>query len=169
MLFWSSWCFFDAVLDGNSVTHRTKWDNDALVSTKNLTNTSSKFAIRTEKHRKTPKKRKTEAVWLRLWQGQEDSNPRPTVLETGTLPAELYPCVRCCSATTDIISYFFSKCNTFLKKILVSSKKRSPKKEFVKAEDSFCDIGTWQIALRCGILHMKKSHRKKETTWETIR
>ena len=26
------------------------------------------------------------------WQGQEDSNPRPTVLETGTLPAELYPC-----------------------------------------------------------------------------
>ena len=27
------------------------------------------------------KKRKTEAVWLRLWQGQEDSNPRPTVLE----------------------------------------------------------------------------------------
>ena len=24
-------------------------------------------------------------------QGQEDSNPRPTVLETGTLPAELYP------------------------------------------------------------------------------
>ena len=28
------------------------------------------------------------------WQGQEDSNPRPTVLETGTLPAELYPCIR---------------------------------------------------------------------------
>ena len=27
------------------------------------------------------------------WQGQEDSNPRPTVLETGTLPAELYPYV----------------------------------------------------------------------------
>ncbi len=27
------------------------------------------------------------------WQGQEDSNPRPTVLETGTLPAELYPCI----------------------------------------------------------------------------
>ncbi len=26
-----------------------------------------------------------------FWQGQEDSNPRPTVLETGTLPAELYP------------------------------------------------------------------------------
>ena len=26
-----------------------------------------------------------------VWQGQEDSNPRPTVLETGTLPAELYP------------------------------------------------------------------------------
>jgi hypothetical protein len=24
-------------------------------------------------------------------QGQKDSNPRPSVLETGTLPAELYP------------------------------------------------------------------------------
>ena len=31
--------------------------------------------------------------WLSYWQGQEDSNPRPTVLETGTLPAELYPCM----------------------------------------------------------------------------
>ena len=30
---------------------------------------------------------------LPFWQGQEDSNPRPTVLETGTLPAELYPCI----------------------------------------------------------------------------
>ena len=29
-----------------------------------------------------------------FWQGQEDSNPRPTVLETGTLPAELYPYAR---------------------------------------------------------------------------
>jgi hypothetical protein len=28
----------------------------------------------------------------KTWQGQEDSNPRPTVLETGTLPTELYPC-----------------------------------------------------------------------------
>ena len=26
-----------------------------------------------------------------LWQGQKDSNPRPMVLETSTLPAELYP------------------------------------------------------------------------------
>ena len=25
------------------------------------------------------------------WQGQQDSNPRPTVLETAALPAELYP------------------------------------------------------------------------------
>lgn len=29
--------------------------------------------------------------WLFSWQGQKDSNPRPTVLETATLPAELYP------------------------------------------------------------------------------
>lgn len=27
------------------------------------------------------------------WQGQQDSNPRPTVLETVALPTELYPCV----------------------------------------------------------------------------
>ena len=26
-----------------------------------------------------------------VWQGQKDSNPRPMVLETSTLPAELYP------------------------------------------------------------------------------
>ena len=28
-----------------------------------------------------------------FWQGQEDSNPRHPVLETGVLPTELYPCV----------------------------------------------------------------------------
>ena len=28
-----------------------------------------------------------------FWQGQKGSNPRPTVLETGTLPTELYPYV----------------------------------------------------------------------------
>ena len=28
-----------------------------------------------------------------VWQGQKDSNPRPMVLETSTLPTELYPCV----------------------------------------------------------------------------
>ena len=39
------------------------------------------------------KKKEPETSRFRpLWQGQEDSNPRPTVLETGTLPAELYPC-----------------------------------------------------------------------------
>lgn len=27
------------------------------------------------------------------WQGQKDSNPRPTVLETVALPTELYPCI----------------------------------------------------------------------------
>ena len=28
-----------------------------------------------------------------LWQGQKDSNPRHSVLETDALPAELYPCM----------------------------------------------------------------------------
>ena len=28
-----------------------------------------------------------------LWQGKKASNPRPTVLETAALPAELFPCV----------------------------------------------------------------------------
>ena len=42
-----------------------------------------------------PAKKKADCFrnLLFSWQGQEDSNPRPTVLETGTLPAELYPCV----------------------------------------------------------------------------
>ncbi len=30
---------------------------------------------------------------LFVWQGQKDLNPRPLVLETSTLPTELYPCV----------------------------------------------------------------------------
>ena len=30
-------------------------------------------------------------IQVRLWQGQQGSNPRPTVLETAALPAELYP------------------------------------------------------------------------------
>ena len=32
-------------------------------------------------------------VLLSLWQGQKDSNPRHSVLETDALPAELYPCM----------------------------------------------------------------------------
>ena len=31
--------------------------------------------------------------FFRAWQGQKDLNPRPTVLETAALPAELYPCI----------------------------------------------------------------------------
>ena len=27
------------------------------------------------------------------WQGKKASNPRPTVLETAALPAELFPCI----------------------------------------------------------------------------
>ena len=30
-------------------------------------------------------------IQVRLWQGQQGSNPRPTVLETAALPTELYP------------------------------------------------------------------------------
>ena len=29
----------------------------------------------------------------RHWQGRQDSNPRPAVLETAALPAELHPCI----------------------------------------------------------------------------
>ena len=28
------------------------------------------------------------------WQGKKASNPRPTVLETAALPAELFPCIQ---------------------------------------------------------------------------
>ena len=31
---------------------------------------------------------------LFLWQGKKASNPRPTVLETAALPAELFPCIQ---------------------------------------------------------------------------
>ncbi len=31
------------------------------------------------------------AARIFAWQGQRDSNPRPAVLETATLPTELYP------------------------------------------------------------------------------
>jgi hypothetical protein len=29
-----------------------------------------------------------------MWQGRQDLNPQPTVLETATLPIELHPCLR---------------------------------------------------------------------------
>ena len=48
----------------------------------------------TEKAEKSQEKEPETSRFRPLWQGQEDSNPRPTVLETGTLPAELYPCIR---------------------------------------------------------------------------
>ncbi len=31
------------------------------------------------------------SVGFVVWQGQKDLNPQPTVLETATLPIELYP------------------------------------------------------------------------------
>ena len=36
------------------------------------------------------KKTKDQNPWV-FWQGQQESNPQPTVLETATLPIELYP------------------------------------------------------------------------------
>ena len=51
-----------------------------------------------------------------FWQGQEDSNPRPTVLETGTLPAELYPYIVPFLNDLVIISHKNKKIKGFLKK-----------------------------------------------------
>ena len=61
---------------------------------------------------KQNKKGRRMATFL-FWQGQKDSNPRPLVLETSTLPAELYPC-----ATRGIITHFFSFCKPFFEKII---------------------------------------------------
>ena len=53
---------------------------------------------------------------LLFWQGQKDLNPRPMVLETSTLPTELYPYIRvilyqfflCLSIVFLNFCYFFS-------------------------------------------------------------
>ena len=37
--------------------------------------------------------------WLK-WQGKKVSNPRPTVLETAALPAELFPYINLCTVPT---------------------------------------------------------------------
>ena len=39
----------------------------------------------------SPSKLTRSKIQVRLWQGQQGSNPRPTVLETAALPTELYP------------------------------------------------------------------------------
>ncbi len=41
-----------------------------------------------------PKQKASRKTCFLFWQGREDSNPRPTVLETGTLPTELHPCIQ---------------------------------------------------------------------------
>ena len=57
---------------------------------------------------------KIQAVRLGFfWQGQEDSNPRPTVLETGTLPAELYPYIVPSIDDFDIIAHKNKKIKRF--------------------------------------------------------
>ena len=48
-------------------------------------------------HLPTVKEKGTDRLrdlFLFLWQGQKDLNPRPMVLETSTLPTELYPYIR---------------------------------------------------------------------------
>ena len=42
-------------------------------------------------HSKRKRNDTLRAPFLFLWQGQKDLNPRPMVLETSTLPTELYP------------------------------------------------------------------------------
>ena len=66
-----------------------------------------------------PNKKGTRCVPFLFWQGQKDLNPRPMVLETSTLPTELYPCTVPDHSDLDIISHLFLKCNSFLKKSLV--------------------------------------------------
>ena len=88
MLFWRSWYFFDAVLNGNSVTQCSKWYDCAFVL---IEKTVEKVDRKPFLYRKTQKKRKPKPFDFGYWQGREDSNPRPTVLETGTLPTELHP------------------------------------------------------------------------------
>ena len=40
------------------------------------------------------KRQNHRMVDLPFWQGKKASNPRPTVLETAALPAELFPCIQ---------------------------------------------------------------------------
>ena len=35
----------------------------------------------------------TDFVGAQFWQGRQESNPRPAVLETAALPSELHPCI----------------------------------------------------------------------------
>ena len=56
------------------------------------------------------------------WQGQKDSNPRPMVLETSTLPTELYPCVHFCNAQYYIIVFF--KLQAFFQKNFIFFQKK---------------------------------------------
>ena len=59
---------------------------------------------------------------LSFWQGQKDSNPRPMVLETSTLPTELYPCVHFCNAQYYII--VLSKLQAFFQKNFIFFSKK---------------------------------------------
>ena len=78
---------------------------------------------------------------LSFWQGQKDSNPRPMVLETSTLPTELYPCVHFCNAQYYII--VLSKLQVFFQKnFIFFSKKRNSASQ--KAE--FLFIVSYQVS-----------------------
>jgi hypothetical protein len=56
------------------------------------------------------KPRKTPRLLALLWQGRQESNPQPSVLETDALPIELLPC----ALRTDIIlTYYYKLFNRF--------------------------------------------------------
>ena len=61
---------------------------------------------------KNKRNRMLRILFLLFWQGQKDLNPRPMVLETSTLPTELYPYIRA-------ILYQKKRClsRVFLKKL----------------------------------------------------
>ena len=77
------------------------------------------------------------------WQGQKDSNPRPLVLETSTLPTELYPCIFVAFLYDQyIISQVFTKSKGFSKKYLIFfiALSRLPRFRFISWEFGFVDI-----------------------------
>ena len=57
------------------------------------------------------------STWT-FWQGRKDSNPRPMVLETSTLPTELHPYMH-----KQLYQIFFCLSRCFIKKVIKLQKK----------------------------------------------
>lgn len=51
---------------------------------------------RTQKATKKTQKHHISLLSLKKWQGRQDLNPQPSVLETDALPIELLPCENLC-------------------------------------------------------------------------